>query len=71
MFLPCLILGLCDDRRGMSESRNVSLAIFITSMSGSKSLTSSAYCFFHFRRVPGLKLALQAAERNAKFVPKK
>ena len=60
-------LGESDDRRGMSGSRDVSLLIFITFMSGSKSLTSFAYCFFHFRRPPGLRLVFDAIEKNGKF----
>ena len=47
-----------DDKRGISGSRDVSLTIFITSISGSKSLTSLAYRFFHFRKPLGLRLAL-------------
>ena len=46
--LPCLSLSLGDDRRSTSESRDVSLAIFITSVSGSQSLTSFTNRFFHF-----------------------
>ena len=38
--LPCLSLSFGDDRRGMSGSRDVSLTIFITSISGGRSLTS-------------------------------
>ena len=56
-----------DDRRGMSGSGDVSLTIFITSISDSKSLTSFAYCFFHFSGPPGLRLAFDTAERNGKF----
>ena len=39
--LPCLRLGFGDDRRSTSASGYVSLAIFITSVSGSKSLSIS------------------------------
>ena len=46
----------------MTERGDISLSIFITSMSGNKSLTSFAYGFFHFRRPPGLKLAFDAAK---------
>ena len=38
--LPCLSLGFNDDRRGMSKGKDVSLTIFVASMSGSKSFTS-------------------------------
>ena len=46
----------------MTGSRDVSLTIFITSVSGSKGLASFAYRFFHFRRSPGLGLAFDEAE---------
>ena len=46
--LPCLSLGLGDDRRSTSESGDVSLTIFITSVSGSESLTSFTNRFIHF-----------------------
>ena len=49
--------GFGDDRRSMSGGRDVSLTIFITSMSGSKTLTSFIYRIFHFKRPPGLRLA--------------
>ena len=55
-----LILGFGDDRLGMSESRDISLTIFITSVSGSKNLMFFPYRFF--RRPPGLRLALDAAK---------
>ena len=45
--LPCFSLGQSDDRRGLSGSGDVSLTIFITSMSGSESLTSFTNHFFH------------------------
>ena len=41
----------------MSVSRDASLTIFITSMSGSKSLGSFTNHFFHFRKPPDLRLA--------------
>ena len=41
----------------MSVSRDASLTIFITSMSGSKSLGSITNHFFHFRKPPDLRLA--------------
>ena len=65
--LPCLSLGLGDYRRDMSGSRDISLAIFITTMSGSKSLTSFTYRNFHFRTPPGFRLAFDGAERNGEF----
>ena len=65
-YLQCLCLGFGDDRRGMSGSGNVSLTIFITSMSGTKSFTSFAY-IFPFRRSPGLRLVFDVPERNGKF----
>ena len=65
--LTCLSLGLGDDKRGMSGSRDVSLTIFINFMSGSKSLTSFTNCFFHFSGPPGLRLAFDADERNERF----
>ena len=61
------LLWLCDDRRGISGSRDVSLTIFITSMSGRKNLACFTYRFFHFSRPPGLRLTFDAAERNGKF----
>ena len=42
------------EETSMSRGRNAGLTIFITSMSTSKSLTSFAYRFFHFRNPPGL-----------------
>ena len=55
------------DRRGMSVSSDVSLTIFITCMSGRKSLAPFAYRFFHYRNPLGLSLAFDVAERNGKF----
>ena len=63
--LPCLSLG--DDRRGASRSGDVSLAIFITSVSGSESLASFTNRTFHLRRPPGFRRAFDAAERNGRF----
>ena len=63
--LPCLSLG--DDRRSTSRSEDVSLTIFITSVSCSKSLRSFTNHFFHFSRPPGFRVAFDAAERNEKF----
>ena len=51
----------------MSESGDVSLAIFITSESSSKSLTSFTNCFFHLSGPPGFRIAFDAAKRNGKF----
>ena len=41
----------------MSKKRDVTLTIFITSISGSKTFTSLTERFFFFRRPPGLDLA--------------
>ena len=60
--MPCFSLG--DDRRGTSGSRDISLTIFITSMSGSESLTSFDDRFFHLSGPLGLRFAFDAAERN-------
>ena len=51
----------------MSRSGDVSLAIFITSVSGSKSLASFTNCTFHLSRPPGFRMAFDAAERNGRF----
>ena len=56
-----------DDRRSMSGSGDVSLAIFITSVSSSESLTSFTNRFFHFSGPPGFRMAFDAAERNGRF----
>ena len=64
--LPCFSLGFGDDRRGMSGNRDLSLTIFFTSMSGSKSFTTPPYSSFHFRRPPVLRLAFDAAKREEK-----
>ena len=53
--LPCLSLG--NDRRGASRSGDVSLTIFIASVSGSESLASFADRFFHLSRPPGFRMA--------------
>ena len=42
----------------MSGSGDVSLTIFIISVSDGESLTSFTSCFFHFSRPPGFRLAL-------------
>ena len=49
------------------EKRNVSLSIFITSVSGSKSLTYFTNRIFHLSRPPGFRMAFDAAERNKRF----
>ena len=67
--LSCLSLslGLGDDRRSTSGSRDVSLTIFITSVSCNKSLTSFTNLFFHFSGPPGFRMVFDAAERNGRF----
>ena len=65
--LPCFSLGLSDDRRCTSGSENASLAIFITSVSGGKSLASFTNRFFHFSRLSGFRMVFDAAKRNGKF----
>ena len=65
--LPCFSLGLGDDRRGASGSGDISLAIFITSVSGSESLASSTNRFFHLSVPPGFRMAFDAVERNGGF----
>ena len=65
--LPCLNFGLGNDRRGTTEAEIVSLAIFITSVSGSKSLASFTNRFIHLSRPPGFRMAFDAAERNGRF----
>ena len=65
--LPYLSLGLGNDRQGTSGSRDVSLTTFVVSISGSKNLASFTNRFFHFSRPPGLRLMLDAAEKNGKF----
>ena len=49
------------------EARDVSLTIFIVSVSGSESLTSFTNRFFHFNGYPGFRLAFDVAERNEKI----
>ena len=51
----------------MLETIDVSLAIFITSMSDGKSVTFFSYRFILFSRPPDFRLAFDAAERNEKF----
>ena len=55
-----------DNRRSTSGSGDVSLAIFLTSVSGSESLTSCTNCFY-FSGPPGFRVAFDAAERNGRF----
>ena len=63
--LPCLSLGLGDDRRGVSRSGVVSLLIFITYVSGSENLASFTNRFFHFSDHQALEW--HVAERNGRF----
>ena len=63
--LPCL--GLGNDRCSTSGSEEVSLAIFITSVSGSESLASFTNRFFHLSRPPGFRRAFDTVERNGRF----
>ena len=63
--LPCRSLG--DDRRSASGSSDVSLVIFITSVSGSESFASFTNPFFHFSGPPGFRMVLDAAEKNGRF----
>ena len=65
--LPCLSLGLGNDRRGTSRGGDVSLAIFITSVSSSESPASFTNRLFHLSRPPGFRRAFDAAERNGRF----
>ena len=62
-----LSLGLGNDRQSALGSGCVSLAIFITSVSGSESLVSFTICTFHLSRLPGFRMACDAAERNGRF----
>ena len=57
-----LVLALTDEARG-----DVSLAIFIASVSGSESLASFTNRTFHLSRPPGFRRAFVAAERNGRF----
>ena len=63
--MPCLRLG--DDRRGVSGGGDVSLAIFIASVSGSESIASFTNRIFHLCEPPGFRLAFDVAERNERF----
>ena len=53
--------------RDTSGSGDVSLAIFVTSVSGSETFGSSTVRFFLFSRPPGFRRAFDAAERNGRF----
>ena len=59
-----LALVITDDTSG---SGDVSLAIFITSVSGSESLASFTNRLLHLSRPSGFRMALDAAERNGRF----
>ena len=65
--ISCLSLGLGNDKQSTLGSEDVSLAIFITSVSGSESLASFTNRIFHFSRPPGFRRAFDAAERNERF----
>ena len=65
--LPCVILGFGGDRRSTKGSGDVSLAIFITSVSGSESLACFTNRTLHFSKPPGFRMAFDAAERNESF----
>ena len=58
-------LAMTDEAR--REGGDVSLAIFITSVSGSESLTSFTNRTFYLSRSPGFWRAFDAAERNERF----
>ena len=49
------------------RSGDVSLAIFVTSVSGSKSPASFTNRLFHLSRPPGFRRAFDAAESNGRF----
>ena len=51
----------------MAGSRDVSLVIFITSVSGSESLLSFTNCFFHLSRPPGFRIVFDAVKKNGEF----
>ena len=65
--LKCLSFDLGDDRRSSLGGGDVRLAIFITSVSGSESLTSFTNRFVHFSRLPGFRMVFDAAETNGRF----
>ena len=61
-----LALAMTDEAR-QEAILDVSLAIFITSVSGSESLASFTNRTFHLSRPPGFRRAFDVAERNGKF----
>ena len=65
--LPCLNLGLGNDRRGTPGNGDVNLAIFIIFVSDSESLASFTNHFFHFSGPPGFRMAFDAAKRSGRF----
>ena len=65
--LLCFRFGVGNDKQSTSRSGDVSLAIFITSVSGSESLASFTNRLFHLSRPPGFRRAFDAAERNGRF----
>ena len=67
--MPCLSLGLGNDQRGTSRGGDVSLAIFITSVSSSESPASFTNRLFHLSKPPGIRRAFDGAERNVKIWP--
>ena len=56
-----------SDRLGTPGSGDVSLAIFITSVSGIDNLASFTNRFFHFSGPPGFSMAFDPTERNREF----
>ena len=68
--MPCLICGFGNDAPDISRGGNVSLSLFVTSVSGSKSFASFSNHFFNFVKPPGLELALDVAKRKGRFCVK-
>ena len=64
---PCHSLGLSNDRQSASGSGDVSLTIYIISMSSGKSLAHFTNHIFHFNRPPGLRGAFDAVESSGRF----
>ena len=64
--VSALTLAMTDEVRQW-RSGDVSLAIFITSVSGSESLASFTNRTFHLSRSPGFRMAFDAIERNGRF----
>ena len=54
-------------RRSTSGSGDISLTIYVTSVSGCESLTSFANRFIHFSGPPGFRMTFDTAERNGRF----